>query len=128
MKRIFISAIIALALFVPAWSQDRLKNGEGMIDACRVIAMNAQPSPDIALRTGICVGEIDALSWTSSTLAGGAIRSCVPDEATRQEMAKVIIAFLEQHTDQLREPFQGFVLQAFAQAWPCQRSRKWFGK
>src|SRR5215472_7126089 len=107
MRRIFISAIMTLALTLPAWPQDGVRNGEGMIDACRVIAANSQPSPDLTLKTGICLGEIDALSWTSSTLIGEAIRSCVPNNTTRQEMAKVVVAFLEQHSDQLREPFQG---------------------
>lgn len=107
----------------------KTQNGNDMVEACRIVAEGEAPPPDEAYRTGICLGEIEALTWIAPGLAGDPIRACVPKWKEPQEIAKVVSDYLNKYPEQLREPFEGLALEAMADTWPCPRKQAgWLAK
>jgi hypothetical protein len=98
-----------------------------MIESCRVVA-SGNAAQDHALQAGTCLGEIDALNWIAPAVASESIRSCVPPSITPQQMATVIVDYLDKNADRIREPFQGLALEALAGTWPCAKRIGWFEK
>jgi hypothetical protein len=128
MRSILIVSFAIAAIVCPAVAQEHTQSGNDSIEACRSIANGTAPTPDNVLRVGICYGEIEALKWFTQGVNDENLRSCVPTSVTRQQMVKVVVAYLDQNSAGLREPFEGLALEALAHKWPCPHPRGWFGK
>lgn len=46
---------------------------------------------------------------------------CVPENATRQQMALVGTKYLKDHPAELNQPSHWLIVRAFADAWPCKK-------
>jgi hypothetical protein len=123
MRRILITVVGIAAIVLPADAQQHTENGSDMIEACRIIASGTALLLDNALRAGTCRGEIDALNWIAPVIGDSSLRACVPTSVTQQQEAKVIVDFLAQNADRIREPFQGLALEALAGIWPCPKDK-----
>jgi hypothetical protein len=128
MRCILIIAATLGAVVCPASAQEHRQSGRDLIEACRSIARGTLPTPDNALQAGVCLGEIEALNWFAGGVNDENLRSCVPEPITPQQQAKVIVAYLDQQSVRLREPFEGLALEALALTWPCAEESGWFGK
>lgn len=124
-QRILIAAV-TVALVYPAAAGPATSSGDDLLAGCRAVATGTHPAPNDSTQAGICFGELEALNWLAPGQKSTLLRSCVPDDVTVQQMAKVVVAYIEQHRDRAREPFQGLALEALASTWPCQESRGWF--
>ena len=123
-----IAALVSAVEVSPVGAQEVKQNGNDLIDACRAIANGTAPTADTALRVGICRGEIEALNWLAPGAYDQSLRSCVPTNVMSREMAKVVVDFMDNNRDRLREPFEGLALEALAQTWPCPKKIGWFDK
>ncbi len=119
MRTILIIAAAIAAIARPAYAQERTYSGNDLIEACRVVAKGTITDTHDPLHVGVCLGEIEALNWTAPGVHDENFRSCPPDEVTRQQLAKVVVDYLDRNHDQLTEPFEGLALEAFAHTWPC---------
>jgi hypothetical protein len=128
MRRILIISVAIVAIVCSADAQEHTQSGKDLIEACRSIANSTAPTPDNILRVGICYGEIEALKWFAQGVNDENLRSCVPTSVTRQQMAKVVVAYLDQDLAGLGEPFEGLALEALTHKWRCPHPRGWFGK
>jgi hypothetical protein len=126
MGRVLIVVVGIAVMTFSAKAQEPAQNGKDLIEACRVIAEGKVPTADNGFQAGICLGEIDALNWTAPAMLNSSLRACIPTSVTRQQMVKAVVAYLDQNTDQLREPFGGLALEALASTWPCLVERGWF--
>jgi Rap1a immunity proteins len=126
--RIQIISVAMVALVYPAHAQGQKQSGSDLIEACRSIARGITPTPDSALQVGICLGELEALNWFAPGANDENLRSCVPKSVMRQQMATIVVAYLDKNSTRLREPFEGLALEALAVAWPCTKESWWFGK
>jgi hypothetical protein len=136
MRHILIIVAVLAALVFPIGAQqsitptsttwDAALRGDNLIDACRLIADGTAPTADKSFQAGICLGELAALNWGAPGVYDENLRSCVPTSVTRQELAKVLVDYLDQNRDRLREPFEGLALEALAHAWHCPEPRGWF--
>lgn len=128
MRSLLIVAATMAAIISPARAQEPNQNGIDLIEACRAIAGGTVPTSDTALRIGVCRGQIEALNWLAPGAYDKRLRSCVPSTVNLQEMAKVVVDYLDHNRDRLREPFEGLALEALAQTWPCPQKPGWFDK
>src|SRR5271156_1852342 len=101
-----IVAIVAAfaAIVHPASAAEKPYNGVDLLSGCSVIASGASPTADDELEGGICLGEIEALNWDAPDISDENFRFCVPQGVTRQELAAVVVKFLDQNPDRQREP------------------------
>jgi Rap1a immunity proteins len=136
MRPLLIGAVVTVATLVtcgavayPALAADQPYNGIDLLAGCRVAATGAKPNADNALEVGICLGEVEALKWDAPDVSDDNFRSCVPQGVTRQQLAAVVVKFLEQNPDRQREPFEILALNALAGIWPCQTHQtSWYKK
>jgi Rap1a immunity proteins len=105
------SSILALAVVgLCVWFSKATKaqSANELAEVCKKVA-NKVPSDASDFQRGVCAGQVTALAWVAPDLTGR-LRSCSPLEATRLQVIKVVVAYLDRHPDQLHEPFAGLVL------------------
>ena len=125
MWRVLFVSIVTAATVCAAEGQDQRISGNDLLDACRVAANGATPS-DNSLKVGMCLGELDALNWIMPGIYHEDVRSCIPEQVTRPQMAKVVVDYMDRNHPKLGEPFQGLALEAFVHSWPCPPQPGWF--
>lgn len=74
--------------------------------------------PVETFRTDICVSEISGLTHVGRLLPRH-IRSCKPPGTTDNEVARVVVAYIEAHPNRMRDDFTELALEAMHDAWPC---------
>ncbi|MGA7788645.1 MAG: Rap1a/Tai family immunity protein [Xanthobacteraceae bacterium] len=134
MRAMLIGAAAIIAMVVtfvavadPALAAEKPYNGIDLLEGCRVVASGASANADSSLHAGICLGEIEALNWNAPDVSDDNFRSCAPQGVTRQELAAVVVKFLDRNPDRQREPFETLALDALAHIWPCQtRQTSWY--
>jgi predicted TIM-barrel enzyme len=125
MRRMLIVITAMATIACQAHAQEKTYKGNDLIEACRVVASGGTPSADNAVRVGACLGEIEALNWIAPGVRNENLSSCAPDEISKQQLAKIVVDYLDQNPDRRTEPFEGLALEAFAHKWPCPT--RWFG-
>jgi Rap1a immunity proteins len=96
-----------------AWSAAELN------EACREVGFGASVKAEDSMRAGVCLGEVESLSWAAQGMSKEKLRSCIPTGITRLEKLRVIVVYLDQNHVRLSEPFEVLALEALAQGWPC---------
>jgi hypothetical protein len=123
--RASILAVLPIALLIILTSltkaQQDTSSGNYFAAACKEIATGNIKSNDL-FEAGMCAGEIEALSAVTPNLNLQQLRSCPPRTATRQQLAKVVMAYLDRHPEDLHHPLYLLIAIAFAGAWPCHNS------
>jgi hypothetical protein len=92
----------------------KTSTAEWVMIGCR--ALVAEDSKD-EFRQGVCVGEVAGIA-TDGAIAN---QTCVPDTASNLDLVRVVVQFVDAHSQRLREPFSVLALEALRTAWPCTR-------
>ncbi len=90
----------------------RASTAEWVMIGCR--ALVAEDSKN-EFRQGVCVGEVAGLA-TDGAIAN---QTCVPDTASNQDLVRVVVRFVDAHSQRLQEPFGVLALEALRSVWPC---------
>jgi hypothetical protein len=72
---------------------------------------------------GICGGYISGIADTLDTLEvwkGPIGEACIPVTATISQLMKIVIKYMEEHTENLHLSATSLVLSALHQAFPCE--------
>jgi hypothetical protein len=67
---------------------------------------------------GMCLGMLVGLAGVARGLPPE-VRSCRPENATNDQLVRVVVAFLEANPGRLKEKFGALALAAFREAFPC---------
>ena len=103
----------------PALFNERVWTGAELNEACRGVGYGASFKAEDSLLIGVCLGEVEALSWAAQRLGNEKLHSCIPVGITRLEKLRVIVVYLDQNHVRLGEPFEVLALEALAHGWPC---------
>jgi hypothetical protein len=68
---------------------------------------------------GVCAGAIAALS-AAGHLWIEQVRSCPSTEATVQQGARIVVAYIEARPERMHEDWRKLALEALREAWPCR--------
>ena len=117
-----LTVMVAIAFTCACLSTASAQDGNWYLEACRNVA-NGKVSDELLFKQADCSGSIAALRWVASGFKLEGVRSCAPKGVTREQIAKVVVAYLDKNPARLHEPFAGLALMALAQAWPCPPSR-----
>ena len=77
------------------------------------LAVVANPG-GVSFREGLCLGIV-------STIPSADEKTCVPPQATNQQMVRVVVQYIDARPARLHEPFQDLALEALRATWPCLR-------
>jgi Rap1a immunity proteins len=105
-----VVVIVALMLCGGSVIAEDTGSATYVMRGCREALMT--PNKDSAL-SGFCVGTIDGLGF-----AGG---TCFPNEATVEQLTRVVVQYIEARPARMHENFKILALEAMRAAWPCKR-------
>ena len=80
---------------------------------------NAQLNAD----ANFCSGVVHALAGIGQYLSSPEWRSCAPATSSAQQLARVVVNYIEARPERMHEDFRRLTLEAFHYAWPCKSSR-----
>jgi hypothetical protein len=108
---------ILLALTMPANAQINPRStANDMLSGCKgFIGDKTPPSLKEALTQGRCGGFVAALVYARSVF------SCVPEGATPEQGAGIVVKYIEARPKRRDEPFGKLAVEALEEAWPCKR-------
>lgn len=106
-------------------AQDFKTTGNAMLPHCKAFdqqTYDSRPTLSDALMRGICVGMIQAIRTVLSSDALNTLSPvCIPDVVTLGQLNKVAIRYMETHPEILHQPFEGTLVHAWREAWPCKK-------
>jgi Rap1a immunity proteins len=70
-----------------------------------------------------CAGIVIGLASAAQDLSRPEWQSCAPATTNAQQLARVVVDFIEAHPDRTHEDFKRLTLEAFHDAWPCKSGR-----
>jgi Rap1a immunity proteins len=70
-----------------------------------------------------CAGIVIGLASVGQDLSRPEWQSCAPATTNAQQLARVVVDFIEAHPERMREDFRRLPLEAFHDAWPCKSGR-----
>lgn len=71
-----------------------------------------------SLAPGICIGAISGLAFVLRAIP--AYCADVPYAATYDQIARVVIRYIEEHPQRMHKPFLNLAVEALHDAWPCR--------
>jgi F0F1-type ATP synthase assembly protein I len=119
MRSLLAAAILLWASSTAVAQQEDVTSGNVFLPACKsFLIAHIDPSPKAldAFYMGECVGIVATVSILAESVG-----SCPPMNSTAAQQVRVVVSFLEAHSERLHENFIDLAIDAFRQAWPCAR-------
>ena len=117
--------LAAAALSTPAIAQADILTGNGLFRGCSAaLQMPDRISQDDQVYGGACVGAVATIHLL--TMGKGLpprLTSCPPAGATREQMMRVTVRFMNEHPEEMHQTFPLIIIKAFQQAFPCHGRR-----
>ena len=99
-----------------AIAQGDVRTGSEMLAACRAFLegpkLLERATQELTLRAGFCAGYVSGIMAEET-------EACVPP-VTAREAVRIVVGYLEAHSDELDKPFDDLVERALIAAWPCE--------
>ena len=114
-----ICLVLFVVFVVPVHSDDT-HTGRYLLDACSEAIREGNKD---YLKSGYCIGYLASSIQEEQFRreAGiGKATSCMPKEATLEQVSRIVVKFLDDHPGQLPLPSTVLVWMALAEAWPCK--------
>jgi Rap1a immunity proteins len=120
------SAMMLLVLVSDALAaaETRFESANRVLPACKRFIEGPKPIPgDAGLvdvsEQSLCVGMVDGLFYVSPILPPEQ-RACPPPGTTKEQLVRVVVAYIERQPQRMQLSFKLLALEAFHQAWPCR--------
>jgi hypothetical protein len=73
---------------------------------------------NVGFGAGVCMGMVDAAGFFTRALPSD-LKSCRPQGVTREQLVRVVVAYVEARPERMHEDLLGLTIEAFRNAWPC---------
>ncbi|SEE38000.1 hypothetical protein SAMN05444161_5589 [Rhizobiales bacterium GAS191] len=113
-----LCAFFCLALASPIAAAQDIHSANYLLEGCRIVASGATPPDGQMFRATMCMGKLEAVVFFASSI-DTPNRSCPPRGVPDSQVAKVVVAYLDQNPARLHQVFLGLAYEAVAKAWPC---------
>jgi hypothetical protein len=120
-KSLFAFLCLTLAPTVAAPQGIDVDSANYLLEGCRILASGTTPSQMFdtqMFRATMCMGKLQALVFFASSV-DAPNRACPPKGMPSSQVAKVVVAYLDQNPARLHQAFLGLAYEAVAIAWPC---------
>ena len=117
--RVYIIVAGLVLSIIGKGSATVVEKGTDAQKSCKLLVQNSFHDQDEARSAGACEGMIETAALFSPNLPAD-VRACPPAQGSILESAKVLLRYLENNPDRVKEPGITVVIEAFRDAWPCQ--------
>jgi Rap1a immunity proteins len=87
--------------------------------SCELLVQDSFRDQGEARSAGSCEGMIETAMVFSPNLPAD-VRACPPAQGSALQSAKVLLRYLKNNPDRVKEPGITVAIEAFRDAWPCQ--------
>ena len=123
---IMCGALTALTITpTTAGAQEDRDSANHLMPGCQAALNNT--AHDLA---AYCMGIVDGIAYTAALSSPDDIvlhpwgkNKClsIPSEVTIFQMARVVVAYIEERPQRMHESFYGLAIEALHDAWPCRK-------
>lgn len=106
------SLVVLLFAAAPAHAQNDANSVNWMLPGCR--AADQDRFNDDPMRSGLCMGVIDAIAFASPTV-------CASNNIALGQKIAVTLRYLEARPNRWHENFKMMTNEALTATWPCRR-------
>ena len=89
---------------------------------CKAFAEDRATNVRLVNMAHYCSGVVHALAYVAEVLPPEH-QSCTPPTSTAQQLARVVVRYIEARPERMHEDFRVLTLEAFHDAWPCKSGR-----
>lgn len=116
-----LCVVVVCALVVWGFAGEAMAyDGNSLLRVCKKY-IDDPPISANALDIGMCMGYVTGVMETGSHMqsAGAKATYCMPDEVEIQQLARIVVKYLEEHPADLHYKAAAAVLFSFIDAFPC---------
>lgn len=120
MKAIFVAFFVTWSATAFCAPGDEARHTAGVIEGCRLVAQGKVGQSRLdGMQWGVCLGALQALRIISRHLQPN-MRSCVPSDASTEQVAKVFLKYADQNPERHNDGIEILAVEAFKAGWPCK--------
>lgn len=116
--RVYVIAAGLVLSVIGRGSATVVDKGTDAQRSCELLVQNSFRDQDEARSAGACEGMIETAMLFSPNLPVD-VRGCPPAQGSRLQSAKVLLRYIDNNPDRVKEPGITIALEAFRDAWPC---------
>jgi len=117
--RVYIIIVAGLVFsIIGRGSATVVDKGKDVQRSCKLLVQNSFRDQDEARSAGACEGMIETAMLFSPNLPAD-VRACPPAQGSILQSAKVLLRYLDNNPDRVKEPGITIAIEAFRDAWPC---------
>ena len=120
-----IAGLLCLNCLVSAAAQPA--NGDASANAmfrgCKAFVEGRAADAQLYGLGNYCAGIVIGLASVGQDLSRPEWQSCAPGTTNAQQLARVVVDFMEARPERMHEDFKRLTLEAFHDAWPCKSGR-----
>jgi hypothetical protein len=91
---------------------------------CKSFAEQQLRTVQLTMLGNFCGGVLHGLALVGKNITVPQWQSCVPPTSDSVQLARVVVKFLDEHPQRMREDFRVLAVEAFHQAWPCDGTKR----
>jgi hypothetical protein len=114
--RVIVAGLVLLV--IGKASATVVDKGTDLQSSCELLVQNSFRDQAEARLAGSCEGMIETAMLFSPNLPAD-VRACPPAQGSVVQSAKVLLRYLNDNPDRVREPGVTVAIEAFRDAWPC---------
>ncbi len=116
--RVYIIVAGVVLLVIGKASATVVDKGTDLQSSCELLVQNSFRDQAEARSAGSCEGMIETAMLFSPNLPAD-LRACPPAQGSVMQSAKVLLRYLNDNPDRVKEPGVTIAIEAFRDAWPC---------
>jgi hypothetical protein len=116
--RVYIIVAGLVLLVIGKASATVVDKGTDLQSSCELLVQNSFRDQAEARSAGTCEGMIETAMLFSPNLPAD-VRACPPAQGSVMQSAKVVLRYLNDNPDRVKEPGVTIAIEAFKDAWPC---------
>jgi hypothetical protein len=115
MFRLLMIALMMILSCEVAFAEEDRPSANSVAEGCRLVA-DDQPSTG-SINEGICSGLISGLAYSDLMI-------CIPPEVRNDQMARVVVQYIDQRPVKRHENFLKLASEALRVTWPCKAQQQ----
>lgn len=117
--RVFVIVAGLALLLIGTADATVVDKGADAQKSCGLLVQKSFRDEGEAQFAGACEGMLETATLFAPNLPAD-VRACPPQQGSTLQSAKVLLRYIDNNPDRLKEPGITLALEAFRDAWPCQ--------
>jgi hypothetical protein len=120
-----VCALVCAALVVSAsGAAAQLQTGDTSANAilvgCQALVQGRTANAQLYALGNLCAGIVIGIASVGQNLSPPEWQSCAPATSNAQQLAQVVVKYIEAHPQRMHEDFRRLTVEALHDAWPCK--------